>query len=221
MLLWSSCSGLPDRQGIADDQAVLIDVAGEIGTEGRVAPADSEVLQRAALEHVLQFGVAFPFAAFAALPGDASLSVVGSLESDPGYTRELCRQDSRVRFVGAQPPERVPETLAGFDCLVVPSLWCENSPLVVHEARLSGIPVVASRLGGHVELLERGGGLLYDADDPKDLARTLLRLYREPGLLQAVVKGGTPVKDMSDHVTELTKHYRRLLHLRQSRTPPA
>jgi glycosyltransferase involved in cell wall biosynthesis len=40
--------------------------------------------------------------------------------------------------------ERVRAALAGIDVLVVPSIWPENSPLVVLEAFLAGIPVVAS-----------------------------------------------------------------------------
>ena len=35
----------------------------------------------------------------------------------------------------------------------MPSIWWENSPLTIHEAFLAGVPVVASRLGGHVEEL--------------------------------------------------------------------
>src|SRR5690606_36973423 len=56
--------GLPERQGVAEDQAVLVQVVAEVGAGGGVAPRDAEVLQRAILEHVGDVGVAFPFLAF-------------------------------------------------------------------------------------------------------------------------------------------------------------
>ena len=41
------------------------------------------------------------------------------------------------------------------DVLVAPSIWPENSPFVIQEAMLSGIPVVGSRIGGIPELMDR------------------------------------------------------------------
>ena len=44
--------------------------------------------------------------------------------------------------------EAVPAALASIDALAVPSIWPENSPLVIREAFLAGAPVVAFRIGG-------------------------------------------------------------------------
>ncbi|MNZ94770.1 hypothetical protein D3C78_1138860 [compost metagenome] len=62
--------GLPDRQRIADIETGFIGVAGEAGAVGGVAQAQGQVLQRAALEHVLEVGVAFPFLAVVGQAGD-------------------------------------------------------------------------------------------------------------------------------------------------------
>ena len=53
-----------------------------------------------------------------------------------------------MRFTGAFDRERVAEVYAQIDVLVVPSLWLENSPLVIHEAFMAGVPVVGARIGG-------------------------------------------------------------------------
>ena len=56
---------------------------------------------------------------------------------------------------------------AGFDVLVVPSLWLENSPLVIHEAFQAGVPVVGSRIGGTADLVDgRRERRLYDPRRP-------------------------------------------------------
>jgi glycosyltransferase involved in cell wall biosynthesis len=161
-------------------------------------------------------GVHVLLEAFRSMPGDASLDVNGPLHYDPAYSEGLRRLAAHpgIRFPGAAAPERIPRLLAGVDCLVVPSIWQENSPLTVHEAFLAGVPVVASRLGGNVELLAGGGGLLYDADDPADLARRLRRLYDEPGLGRRLAAAAPAVKPMADHVAELLDLYDGLLAAR-------
>ena len=57
-----------------------------------------------------------------------------------------------VRFMGAFDRERTADVYAQIDVLVVPSLWLENSPLVIHEAFMAGVPVVGARIGGIADL---------------------------------------------------------------------
>ena len=150
--------------------------------------------------------------AFGTLPADARLDVCGSFDYAPSYSAELRTQCDHpgIRFLQQVPNERIPALLAETDCLVVPSIWTENSPLTIHEAFLSGVPVIASRLGGHIDLLAEGGGLLYDADDSEDLARQLLRVYREPGFLRELAREIPDVKPMDRHAEELLEIYRNL-----------
>jgi glycosyltransferase involved in cell wall biosynthesis len=150
--------------------------------------------------------------AFEGMPADAQLSVAGSPSYDPGYSTWLHGSGSHpgLRFVGGVAPERVPAFLASADALVVPSIWQENSPLTIHEGFLAGIPVVASRMGGSTELIEAGGGLLYDADDPLALRAALRRLYDEPGLARRLAASAPPVKSMKEHVAELVELYDRV-----------
>ncbi|MCA9510862.1 MAG: glycosyltransferase [Myxococcales bacterium] len=150
--------------------------------------------------------------AFDAMPRDAELEICGSHDYDPPYTDALLRRAAHpgIRFVGGIPPERVAEHQQRIDCQVVPSIWRENSPLTIHEAFLSGVPVVASRMGGSAELLEHGGGLLYDAGDADALAAQLRRLYDEPGLARRLAASAPRVKPMGEHARELVGLYEEL-----------
>jgi glycosyltransferase involved in cell wall biosynthesis len=61
------------------------------------------------------------------------------------------------------------------DVSVVPSQWAEPCARSIIEAMLAGTPVVASRVGGNVELLEGEWATgLFTAKDPDNLARTIL-----------------------------------------------
>ena len=106
----------------------------------------------------------------------------------PDYTAELRAQAAGlpVRFMGAFDRERTAEVYAQIDVLVVPSLWLENSPLVIHEAFMAGVPVVGARIGGIADLVTDGRtGLLYDPRSPIELVPALRRLIENPALLEA------------------------------------
>ena len=60
------------------------------------------------------------------------------------------------------------------DWVVVPSIWWENAPLVIHEARAAGRPVICSGIGGMAELVEDGvTGLHVPPGDAAALAETM------------------------------------------------
>lgn len=73
----------------------------------------------------------------------------------------------------------VTDILKGLDCFVLPSL-SEGISNTVLEAMATGLPVVATRVGGNPELIEHGvTGLLLSAGDVDGLAETLLALWQE------------------------------------------
>ena len=147
------------------------------------------------------------------LPDQARLDVFGNPQDDPAYAASLRRRVSHpgIRFHGAIPPEEVPKRLREIECLVVPSIWCENAPLVVREAFCAGIAVVASRLGGHPELLSSGGGLLFDPEADGELARVLTRLMQQAGLARNLVARQPAVGTMEVHAGEMTAIYHDLV----------
>ena len=62
---------------------------------------------------------------------------------------------SRFRFHGSKTKAELTQYLCSAKAAVVPSRW-ENFPYVCIEAMSSGLPVIATRLGGMVELIEDG-----------------------------------------------------------------
>jgi len=94
------------------------------------------------------------------------------------------------------------ESYGGLDVLVVPSLWLENSPLVIHEAFMAGVPVVAARIGGIADLIEHGRtGLLYDPNQAGALEAALRSLMETPRRLEDLTVGvqtGTRVRSMTE-----------------------
>lgn len=83
----------------------------------------------------------------------------------------------RVKFLGEIPNERVPEYLAAADCFVLPSLK-EGFGIVILEAQAAGIPVIGTRVGGILDLIENGKtGLLVEPADSQAIAEAIEKIY--------------------------------------------
>lgn len=92
----------------------------------------------------------------------------------------------RVIFTGVQKNPRLCYRL--FDLFVLSSLW-EGTPLVLIEAMMAGVPVVATSVDGTLETLaHRETGLLVPPRDPDALARAITELLAGPSLRSMLAK---------------------------------
>lgn len=80
--------------------------------------------------------------------------------------------NSVVRFYGFKPKHDVAEFMRNADVFVLPSLW-ENLPCVIIEAMASGLPVVATNVGGIPEIVNNEVGVLVPPRDADALAHAL------------------------------------------------
>jgi glycosyltransferase involved in cell wall biosynthesis len=158
--------------------------------------------------------------AFHRLPEDANaeLRIYGDLETFPPYTETLRARlrDPRCRLMGRFENAKVAEILASLDVLVVPSVWYENSPLTIHEAFLSGVPVIATDLGGMADLVEDGvNGLLFERGNAESLARKMEQLVREPATIRRLADGIGEVKTIEEQAREVEAIYEELIEKRK------
>jgi glycosyltransferase involved in cell wall biosynthesis len=87
-----------------------------------------------------------------------------------------------VDLLGSATPAGVAGELHRASVAVLPALWWENGPMAVLEAAATGVPVVATAMGGIPELVEDGRtGLLVPAGDSLALAGALSGLLTDPG----------------------------------------
>jgi glycosyltransferase involved in cell wall biosynthesis/GT2 family glycosyltransferase len=148
-------------------------------------------------------------------PRRAVLNVYGGFEpeSDPHHA-ELARlaEGHPVEFRGRFDNARLSEVYAEIDVLVVPSTWFENSPITIHEAFLTGTPVLASDIGGMAEYVRDGvDGLWFAVGDAEDLARKMQRLVDEPELLAALGRDLPAVKTIAEDAEAMEFRYRGLV----------
>jgi glycosyltransferase involved in cell wall biosynthesis len=135
------------------------------GREGSAANQPARLLTVGALAE--KKGHAYLLEALALLPerDRLTLEVVGDGEERAALEALTQRLglDEMVRFRGELPKEDVAQLMRGADLFVLPSL-VENLPCVLIEAMASGLPAVASAVGGVPALLDGTGVLCPPAD---------------------------------------------------------
>lgn len=127
------------------------------------------------------------------------LTLFGPLGHDAAYTSELERRAEAAGVIcgGVLEREEVSGELARSDLICLPSLWFENLPLVVLEARAAGVPLLVSDLGGLREAVrEPAGGWRFPAGDVLALKAKLEALLMAPEQLDAVEVPPAPSADV-------------------------
>ncbi len=120
--------------------------------------------------------------------------------------------NDRVIFDGPFDNLKINEVLEKIDVLVVPSLWYENSPLVIQEAFLAGIPVITSDIGGMAELVEDGvDGFTFPVGNMNSLKNIMKRIIDEPKVLNDLQVDREKVKSIQDDALQLQNIYKEVL----------
>ncbi len=108
----------------------------------------------------------------------------GVLEKEVKAEADRLGIRQNIRFMGWCP--NMDEIYRACDISISTSR-SEGLPFNVVEAQMCALPVVASNIRGHTDLIEDGvNGLLYPVGAPEALANAVSRIFREPGLSQAL-----------------------------------
>jgi glycosyltransferase involved in cell wall biosynthesis len=134
----------------------------------------------------------------------------GSFQTRIRALLEATRRD--VTLAGRYEPAQLAGLMAETDWVVVPSIWWENSPLVIQEAFGHGRPVICSNIGGMAEKVRDGvDGLHFRAGDPASLADAIERAVATPRLWDSLVRNLSQVYPMNEHTRVLSRYYLKLL----------
>ena len=134
-------------------------------------------------------GIKYLIKALALLNDKYKLLIIGDgseRKSLENLAKELNLQD-RIRFLGEIPNEKIPEYLLVGDCFVLASLR-EGFGIVVLEAMASRLPVIATKVGGLLDLIENEKtGILVEPENPEQISQALFKLRSQPELTKQLV----------------------------------
>ncbi|GAB4064621.1 glycosyltransferase family 4 protein [Ancylobacter sonchi] len=119
----------------------------------------------------------------------ARLSIWGSEQTDRAYSIELRRKAAwlPVSFQGTFPVEEMAQRLAEIDVLVIPSIWYENSPLILLQALATHTPVIIADVAGMTEFVPPlEYGVYFARGSATSLAAAMEHFTRDPTLARAM-----------------------------------
>lgn len=136
---------------------------------------------------------------------------VAKFEHDLGPLRNF------VHYHGPYRPGDLPELMRRVGWIIVPSLWWENSPLVIQEAFSAARPVLCSDIGGMAEkVCHDETGLHFRVGDARDLAAVIERAA-DPELWQRLATNIVPPPSIGQTTQTLLALYARIS---RERSPP-
>jgi len=156
---------------------------------------------------------------------DITLYVSGAnLDVQPMPVRKrlsklLDKSPDSVHFLGRYDKLTLPRRMAQVDWVVVPSIWWENSPLVIHEAFMHRRPVLTSDIGGMAEKVDdEVNGLHFPVGEPEQIARAMLRAADTEGLWDGLRAGIPEIMSSEEAAGQHKQVYDELL-TSDSQTP--
>jgi glycosyltransferase, group 1 family len=126
---------------------------------------------------------------------------------------------NKIEFLGEYINQNlVNDVFSKVDCIVVPSIWGENSPLVIHEAQACKIPVITADFGGMKEYVaHKVNGLLFKHREVESLAEQLNFAVSNPEKMKNLGKVGYLysenglIPNIEEHCKQLVSIYQKVI----------
>ena len=171
--------------------------------------------------HIPAKGVNLLIEAFSRLKIKAKLKIFGRPNGQNTIALKKMAKKSQnpIEFCGEYINQNLAEVVFNnVNAIVVPSIWGENSPLVIHEAQACKIPVITANYGGMQEYVQHDeNGLLFEHRDVDSLYEQLKFAVENPGYMQSLGQRGYlysengNVPSIEEHCKELNNLYNKII----------
>lgn len=128
--------------------------------------------------------------------------------------KSMSENDNRIKFHDFLEGKELIKMYQQANLTVVPSIWYDNSPMVIYESFSCRTPVIGSKIGGIPELIEDGfNGYLFEAGNVNELQKLLENLIDSPETLKKLEQGtyeSVQRYTMDKHIKQLETEYQKL-----------
>lgn len=125
------------------------------------------------------------------LKNEKIIFLIGGKGPEFAKVQEIIKENNlkNVKLLGFISDADLPKYYSISDLFILPSKQGEGFPLVVLEAFASGVPVIATKSGGHEEVIKNGiNGYLVNVDKPAEILKRIDYLFENFSLLRKMSK---------------------------------
>jgi glycosyltransferase involved in cell wall biosynthesis len=123
-------------------------------------------------------------------PKNICIKIYGHYFHEKSYYMDIkkaSKDDARIQFLGEYRDDDLKDIMNDIDCILVPSIWWENSPLTLLTGLAFKIPVVTIDIGGGAELINNGiNGFNFEIGNPSSLANIIENIAKNPAILNNI-----------------------------------
>jgi glycosyltransferase involved in cell wall biosynthesis len=125
------------------------------------------------------------------------------------FEKGMKELEDTVSFCGPYRPGDVYGIVRRSGWVIVPSIWWENSPVVIQEAFAAGRPIICSNIGGMAEKVTHGvSGVHFRVNSAADLAARIEECATHPTLWKRLCAGVPKPPTIDQTVDRLLELYR-------------
>lgn len=144
---------------------------------------------------------------------DLCLKIIGS-GNEADNLKKLVKKlniENNIQFLGKVDNDKLDKYYQESLAVLIPSVWFEAFGLVNIEAMKNKTPIIASKVGGIMDIVEHGkNGYLFKLGDYKDMSRYIKKLYKNTELSKKLGENG--FKKVKEEFNE-KKHYNELMKI--------
>jgi len=211
--------------GIPEERIIYLDYGFDhTRLKGRVRTNEQKFVFGYIGRHHPSKGIHHLIDAFAHLNGDPILRIWGRSEGQLSKslarkTQEFENLSERVEWMPEYDNQNiVKDVFDNCDCIVVPSIWDENSPLVIHEAQQCEVPVITAKHGGMGEYVQNDvNGYTFIHRDIESLEKAMQKAFDNPRKIIELGKKGYlystdgKIPSIIDHAKSIISQYKQLI----------
>ena len=120
------------------------------------------------------------------LPNDIDLLIIGD-GPEKSFVIESIKNYENIHYLGYQPKEKTISLIRGSKLLIQPSI-AEGISSTLLEAMACNTPVIATNIGGNVELFSNNSGILIEPENPEELLNKIIFLINDEEKLAKISK---------------------------------
>jgi len=156
-------------------------------------------------------------------PRNIRIKIYGDTSFDPEYfaiLKKISRGHPNIEFCGKYDYEEMSQIFEKIDIIAVPSIWWENSPLVLLRAMAHKVPAIVSDLGGLTEIVKDGeNGFTFAvgytdslADNSRSISEVIRRISENPEVLNDLKANIQSPPRIEEEAFEYEKLFKTQLH---------